>query len=72
MRKGKLVVKGKAFENKVLRKIFGSMTKKVTEGWRIFLDEELHISHCSRVLNSMSGRWRACRPHGRYEREMRT
>jgi hypothetical protein len=78
MRKGKMrfnfkvKLRVKAFENEVTRKIFGSVTKKVTEAWRICLDEELHTSHGSRVLNSMSGRWRACSTRGRYEREMRT
>jgi hypothetical protein len=30
------------FENRVLRKIFGSMRDEMTEGWRKFHNEELH------------------------------
>jgi hypothetical protein len=36
-----------AFENKVLRGIFGSKTEEVTRSWRKVDTEELHDLYCS-------------------------
>jgi hypothetical protein len=46
----------RVFENRVLRKIFGSKRNEVTEGWRKLHNEELHIfnssSYIIRQINS--------------------
>jgi hypothetical protein len=37
----------KMFENRVLRKIFGTKRKEDAGGWRNLHNEELHNLHCS-------------------------
>jgi len=57
------------FENRVLRRIFGSKTNEVTGGWRKLHNEELNDLYCSpnifRVIkfekNEMGG---ACSAYG--------
>jgi hypothetical protein len=48
------------FENKVLRKIFGSKRDEVTAEWRKLLNEELNDLHSSpkiiRVINKKMGK----------------
>jgi hypothetical protein len=38
------------FENRVLRRIFGSKMDKKTWEWRKLLNEELHGLHCSPIM----------------------
>jgi hypothetical protein len=49
------------FENRVLRRIFGSKRDGVTGGWRKLHNEELHNLYSSpsliRIMNSMRMRW---------------
>jgi hypothetical protein len=49
------------FENRVLRRMFGSKRDEVTGGWRKLLDEELHNLYCSvniiRMIKSRRMRW---------------
>jgi hypothetical protein len=51
----------KAFENRVLRRIFGPKREEVTGGWRRLHNEELHESYVStnviRVIKSRRMRW---------------
>ena len=51
----------RAFENKVLRKIFGAMRDKITEVWRKLHNAELHALYSSpniiRNLKSRQLRW---------------
>jgi hypothetical protein len=39
----------RVFENRVLRRVFGLKRDKVTGGWKIMHNEELHNLYCSRV-----------------------
>jgi hypothetical protein len=54
----------RGFENRVLRRIFGPKRHEVTEEWRKFNNEELHILYSSpniiRQIKSRRMRW-ACR-----------
>jgi hypothetical protein len=49
------------FENRVLRRIFGSKGDGVTGGWRKLHNEELHNLYCSqsiiRIIKSRRMRW---------------
>jgi hypothetical protein len=49
------------FENRVMRKIFGSKREKVTGGWRKLHNEKLHELHSSssiiRMIMSRKLRW---------------
>jgi hypothetical protein len=49
------------FENRVLRRIFGSKRDGVTGGWRKLHNEELHNLYSSqsiiRIINSRRMRW---------------
>jgi hypothetical protein len=49
------------FENRVLRRIFGSKRDEVTGEWRKLHNEELHDLYCSpdivRVMKSRRMRW---------------
>jgi hypothetical protein len=49
------------FENRVLRRIFGSKRDEVAGGWRKLHNEELHKLHPSpsiiRMINSRKMRW---------------
>jgi hypothetical protein len=49
------------FENRVLRRIFGSKRDEVTGEWRKLHNEELNVLYCSpnivRVINSRRMRW---------------
>jgi hypothetical protein len=49
------------FENRVLRRIFGSKTEEVTGGWRKSLNEKLHklyfSPNISRMIKSRGIRW---------------
>jgi hypothetical protein len=49
------------FENRVLRRIFGSKRDGVTGGWRKLHNEELHNLYCSpsiiRIIKSRRMRW---------------
>jgi hypothetical protein len=49
------------FENRVLRRIFGSKREGVTGGWRKLRNEELHNLYSSpsiiRIINSRRKRW---------------
>jgi hypothetical protein len=49
------------FENRVLRRIFGSKKDEVTGGWRKLHNEELHNLYCSpsiiRIMTSRGIRW---------------
>jgi hypothetical protein len=51
----------RVFENKVLRRIFGSKRDEVTGVWRKLHNEELHDLYCSptivRVIKSRRMRW---------------
>ena len=51
----------RAFENKVLRRIFGPRRDEVTGNWRRMHDEELNDLYCSpnivRVIKSRRMRW---------------
>jgi hypothetical protein len=49
------------FENRVLRRIFGSKRDEVIGGWRKLHNEELHNLYCSpsiiRIIKSRRMRW---------------
>jgi hypothetical protein len=49
------------FQNRLLRRIFGPKTDKVTGGWRKLHEEELHSFHSSpsiiRIIKSRRMRW---------------
>jgi hypothetical protein len=51
----------RVFENRVLRRIFGSKRDAVTGGWRKLHNKDLHDSYSSpsiiRVIKSKRGRW---------------
>jgi hypothetical protein len=51
----------KVFENRVLRRIFGSKRDEVTGGWRKLYNEELHNFYTSpsiiRMIKSRRMRW---------------
>jgi hypothetical protein len=51
----------RVFENRVLRRIFGSKRDEVTGGWRKLHNEELHNSYSSpsivRIIKSRRMRW---------------
>jgi hypothetical protein len=51
----------RVFENRVLKRICGSKTNDVTEGWRKLRNVELHNLHSStsiiRVIKSRRPRW---------------
>jgi hypothetical protein len=51
----------RVFENRVLRRIFGSKRDRVTEGWRKLHNEELHNLYSSpsiiRIIKSRGMRW---------------
>jgi hypothetical protein len=51
----------RAFENRVLRRIFGTKTDEVTGDWRKLHNEELHDLYSSsnviRMFKSMRMRW---------------
>jgi hypothetical protein len=52
----------RAFENRVLRRIFGPMRDEVIGGWRKLHNEELHNLYCSpsiliRMIKSRRMRW---------------
>jgi hypothetical protein len=51
----------RAFENRALRRIFGSKTDKVTGEWRKLHNEELNDRYCSpnifRVIKSSRKKW---------------
>jgi hypothetical protein len=51
----------KVFENRVLRRIFGPKTDKVTGGWRKLHNEELHnlypYPHIIKMIKSRMMRW---------------
>jgi hypothetical protein len=51
----------RVFENKVLRRIFGSKRDGVTEGWRKLHNEELHNLYSSpsiiRIMKAKRMRW---------------
>jgi hypothetical protein len=51
----------RAFENKILRRIFGPKRDGVTAGWRKLHNEELHDIYCSpsiiRIIKSSRMRW---------------
>ena len=51
----------RAFENRVLRRIFGPKRDEVTGEWRKLLNEELNDLYCSpnivRVIKSRGMRW---------------
>jgi hypothetical protein len=53
----------RVFENRVLRRIFGTKRNEVTGGWRKLHYEELHNLYSSRsiikMINSMRLRWAA-------------
>jgi hypothetical protein len=52
------------FENRVLRRIFGSKRDEVTGEWRKFQNEELHDLYSSpiiiRIIKSRRMRWAGC------------
>jgi hypothetical protein len=56
-----LIIKGRRFENRVLRRIFGPMTDEVTGEWRKLHNEELHNLYSSpniiRQIKSRTRRW---------------
>jgi hypothetical protein len=49
------------FENRVLRRIFGTKRDEVMGGWRKLHNEELHDFYCSlstiRMISSRKMRW---------------
>jgi len=51
----------RAFENRVLRRIFGSKRKEIVGGWRRLHNEELHKLYASpdiiMVIRSRTMRW---------------
>ena len=51
----------RVFENRVLRRVFGSKRDEVTGEWRKIHNEELNDLYCSpnivRVMNSRRMRW---------------
>jgi hypothetical protein len=54
----------RAFENRLLKRIFGPNTEKVTGGWRKLHNEELHNIYCSlniiRMIKSRRVAWAEC------------
>jgi hypothetical protein len=63
----------RVFENRMLRRIFGTMKGKITRGWRKLLNEELHIYSSPDIIRMFQSRrmrraehvacvgWSACR-----------
>jgi hypothetical protein len=51
----------RVFENRVLKRIFGTKRDEVTGGWRKLHNEELHDLYCSasiiRIIKSRRMRW---------------
>ena len=60
------------FENRVLRRVFGSKRDEVTGKWRKLHNEELSDLYCLpnivRVVKSRTKSWRACGTYGGGER----
>jgi hypothetical protein len=54
------------FENRVLRKIFGTKEEEVAGGWRILHNEELHNVYVSPKIKK-DGVDGSCSTHGRNE-----
>jgi hypothetical protein len=48
----------RAFEDRVLRRIFGLKRDEVTGGWRVLYSEELHNVYSSPSIIRMSKLWR--------------
>jgi hypothetical protein len=48
----------RVFENRVLRRIFGTMEDEVTRDWRTLSNEELHNLHSSPSILRMTNRMR--------------
>jgi hypothetical protein len=62
----------KAFENRVLRRIFGTRRDEIIGGWRKLHDEKLHNLYSSasliRIIKSKEDEMsRVCRTYGREE-----
>ena len=62
----------RVFENRVLRRVFGSKRDEVTGKWRKLHNEELSDLYCLpnivRVVKSRTKSWRACGTYGGGER----
>jgi hypothetical protein len=53
------------FENRVLKRIFGSKKKEVTGGWRKLHNKELHNLYCSpNIIRVMKSRRMRVEGHG--------